>query len=205
MRIVDFFQTRVFAITAACLAALAIFLVLANPPGQRTGESHFPAAPVQPSAGPGASVAELTPPAPVQAILEPQTAPRPPANADLTTLFPASRLPDVATAQGAGISLACLARNGADLSRPMPSKHCVYDANEQVAARLQAWARSNGFEVRDAETLRSHTGTREYRFNLVRVEVPVPENIEREGRMILSAVQNIPGTYYQTWCGEIVR
>jgi hypothetical protein len=205
MRIAAFFQTRVFGFIVAGLAALAIMILVENPPERRIGETHVPAAPVQPSANPAASPAELTPPAPVQAILEPRTAPRPPANADLTTLFPASRLPDVATAQGAGISLACLARNGADLSKPMPSKHCVYAANEQVAARLQAWARANGFEVRDAEALRGHTGTREYRFNLVRVEVPVPENIEREGRMILSAVQNIPGTYYQTWCGEIVH
>jgi hypothetical protein len=81
----------------------------------------------------------------------------------------------------------------------------VFAANDQAAARLQAWAKANGFEVRDAQTLRSHTGTTEFRFNLVRVEVPVPENIEREGRMILTAVQQIPGTYYQTWSGEIVH
>jgi hypothetical protein len=152
-----------------------------------------------------AAQAKLTPPEPVQAIVEPQPAPRPPANADLDTVFPASQLPEVATVQGARVSLACLAKNGADLSKPMPSKHCVFAANEKVAAQLQAWAQAHGFEVRDKETLHSHTGTVEYRFNLVRVEVPAPEAIEREGHLVLSAVQQIPGSYYQTWCGEVVR
>jgi hypothetical protein len=177
---------------------MALLIVVVNLPEQTHG-------PRQSSAIPGVLPSELNPPAEVQTIFEPQTAPRPPANADLDTVFPTSQMPDVATAQGARISLACLARNGANLSKPMPSKHCVYAANEQVAGQLRAWAQAHGFEVRDQEVLHSHTGTPEYRFNLVRIEVPAPENIEREGRMILSAVQQIPGTYYQTWCGEIVR
>jgi AAA+ superfamily predicted ATPase len=111
----------------------------------------------------------------------------------------------VATVRGAGISLACLARNGADLSKPMPSKHTVFAADDQAAAQLRAWAQANGFAVRDFEILRDQIGRPQYRFDLVRVEVPVPEKIEQEARLILSAVQQIPGTYYQTWCGGIVR
>jgi hypothetical protein len=160
----------------------------------------------RPAAATPTALAEgMTPPAPMQAILEPQPAPPTPANVDLTTVFPPSQLPDVATVQGASISLACLARNGANLSKPMPSKHSVFAANQQTAAQLRVWAQENGFDVRDQQMFHSHTGTPEYQFNLVRVEVPAPEKIELEGRMILSAVQQIPGTYYQSWCGEIVR
>jgi hypothetical protein len=196
MSIVDFFRNRVFVIVATSLAALVVYLVVVNLPQPEL---------VKPPVSVARARAELTPPVPAEAIFEPQTAPRPPANADLATLFPSPQLPVVATAPVARISLACLAKNGANLSKPMPSKHCVYAANEQVAAQLRAWGQANGFEVRDEEVLHSHTGTKEYRFNLVRVEVPAPEKIESEGRLILSAVQSIPGTYYQTWCGEIVR
>jgi hypothetical protein len=203
MKITAFFQTRVVAIIAASLAGGAILILVLSPAKEKIAETHPAAAAAQ--ARPDTGPVNFTPPAAMQAILEPQRAPSPPASADLASVFPPSQLPDVATAEGASISLACLARNGADLSKPMPSKHCVFAANEAVAARLQAWARANGFEVRDAETFHSHTGTPEFRFDLVRVEVPVPAKIEREGRMILAAVQEIPGTYYQTWCGEIVR
>jgi hypothetical protein len=205
MRITDFVRNRAFAILAASLAAVAIFILIAKPRGGGIAEPHSAAAPAPAPASSAGSAPGPIPPPSLEAILEPQTAPRPPAREDLSTAFPPSRLPDVATVQGATFSLACLARNGADLSKPMPSKHCVFAANDEVAARLQAWAKANGFEVRDAEALHGHTGTTEYRFNLVRVEVPVPENIEREGRMILAAVQQIPGTYYQTWSGEIVH
>jgi hypothetical protein len=196
MSFLRFFRTRVFGSIAASLTVVVIVLWVVNLPEQEKSATTAPTA---------AALAKLSPLAPVQAIYQPQPAPRPPANAGLATVFPASQLPDVATVQGARISLACLERNGADLSKPMPSKHCVFAANEQVAAQLQAWAQANGFEVRDKEMLHSHTGTPEYRFNLVRVEVPKPENIEREGHLILSAVQQTPGSYYQTWCGEIVR
>jgi AAA+ superfamily predicted ATPase len=87
----------------------------------------------------------------------------------------------------------------------MPSKHTVFAADDQAAAQLRAWAQANGFAVRDFEILRDQIGRPQYRFDLVRVEVPVPEKIEQEARLILSAVQQIPGTYYQTWCGGIVR
>jgi hypothetical protein len=202
MRIVAFFQTRFFAVIAAALAAIAIFFLIAQPP-----EPKLPATPFASSARSATSPAFSTEPAPpaFDAKLEPQSPRRPSPNPDLTAAFPPSQLPDVATVRGAGISLACLARNGADLSKPMPSKHTVFAANDQVAAQLRAWAHAHGFEVRDSGVLRDHVGNRQYRFDLVRVEVPVPEKIEQEARLILSAVQQIPGTYYQTWCGEIVR
>jgi hypothetical protein len=206
MKIAAFFHTRAFVIAAASLAAIAILIVVVTPAEPKIAEPRLPAAPAaQPAPDPEARAAGMTAPDVIQPILEPQRAPHPPANSFLETVYPPSRLPDVATAQGATISLACLARNGADLSKPMPSKHTVFAANAEIAARLRAWAQANGFEVRDSETLHGHTGTPEYRFDLVRVEVPIPENIEREGRLVLAAVQQIPGAYYQTWSGEIVR
>jgi hypothetical protein len=196
------FQTRLFALAAAGLGVVAILILLIKPPEPKVAQAPLAA----PAAQPALSVPlELTPPAPMQAVLLPQVAPHPPANSDLASVYPPPRLPDVATAEGAGVSLACLARNGADLSKPMPSMHCIFAANEQVATKMRAWGQSHGFEVRDFQMLRGHTGTPEYRFNLVRVEIPQPREIEREGRMILAAVEQIPGTYYQTWCGAVVH
>ena len=135
----------------------------------------------------------------------PAASPPPGIEKALTTLYPDSELPFVATADGARISLGYLARNGADLSRPMPSKHRVFAANEAVAAQLVAWAAANDFEVRGPVLVRSHTGEPQQCLDLVRTAVPDPENIEREGRLVLAAVRQTPGSYYQTWCGEIVR
>jgi regulator of RNase E activity RraB len=119
--------------------------------------------------------------------------------------FPPSELPYVVTDAGVRASLGYLAQNGADLTRPMPSKHHVFAVDVQTADQFRAWAKSHGYEVRNAETVRDHQGQPHQAFDLVRIEVPLPENIEREGRQILEAVQQIPGTYYQTWSGEIVR
>jgi hypothetical protein len=128
-----------------------------------------------------------------------------PAHEDVTKLFPPSELPMVATQEGARASLRYLAGNGADLTRPMPSKHRVFAANAQIAAQLAGWGRANGFEVRGPFLVRSHIGEPQQSLELVRTEVPDPAQIEREGRLVLAAVQQTPGTYYQTWCGEIVR
>jgi hypothetical protein len=206
MRIAAFFQTRVFAIIAASLAVIAIFIVVSSPQGPNLSAIR-PALspPAETAPTPETSTDDKPLPAVVEARLEPQSTPRDQPDRDLTSAFPPSSLPDVATARGAGISLACLAKNGADLSKPMPSKHTVFAANAEIAARLRAWAAANGFQVRDPEVLRDHVGKVQYRLDLVRLEVPVPEEIEKEARLILSAVQQIPGTYYQTWSGEIVR
>lgn len=111
----------------------------------------------------------------------------------------------VATESGARTSLHYLAENGADLKRLMPSKHRVFAANMQIAMHLADWGRANGFEVRGPILVRSHTGEPQQSLEFVRTEIPDPAHIEREGRLILAAVQQTPGTYYQTWCGEIVR
>ena len=129
----------------------------------------------------------------------------PPAHKDVAKLFPPSELPMVATQEGARVSLRYLAENGADLTRPMPSKHRVFAANAQIAAQIAGWGRANGFEVRGPFLVPSHIGEPEQSLELVRTEVPDPAQIEREGRLVLAAVQRTPGTYYQTWCGEIVR
>ena len=203
MRIAAFFQTRVFAILAAGLAVAAIFVLVAGPREARdAGPRLAVPAPAQAEPGAGLPAERIVP---LQAKLVPPPARRPAPDADLASVFPPSQLPYVATAQGARVSLACLARNGADLSKPMPSQHRVFAANEEVAARLRAWAQDHGFEVRDPEVVTDHVGAARYRLDLVRMEVPIPEHIEMEGRLVLDAVQKIPGAFYQTWTGEIVR
>jgi hypothetical protein len=127
------------------------------------------------------------------------------ATVDLNSVFPPPELPEVVTERVARVSLGYLAENGADLSKPIPSKHRVFAANENVAAQVVAWAKANGFQVRGPEMIRDHTGKPQQRLDLVRTEVLTPEQIEREGRLVLAAVQHIPGTYYQTWSGEIIR
>ena len=194
-------RSRVFAIVAAILAAGAIcVLVIGLPRAPKPPAPDLVAVQTPPALD-----ASIPTPAVPEAILQPQAAPRPGANADLASIFPPSRLPDVATVAGARFSLSCLAKNGADLTKPMPSKHHLFAADAQIASQLRAWAQSNGFEVRNTITLESHTGRPEIQFDLVRVEVPDPQKVEREGRLILSAVQQIPGSFYQTWSGEIVR
>jgi hypothetical protein len=160
-----------------------------------------------PAAAPKTEPEKTVVPAPPSATEAESRPARPPAAADreLSAVFPPSEMPVVATADGAKASLGYLAENGADLSKPIPSKHRVLAANEQVAARLIAWAQANDFEVRGPEVVREHVGTLRQRFDLVRTEILVPEQIEREGRLVLDAVRQIPGTYYQTWSGEIVR
>ena len=87
----------------------------------------------------------------------------------------------------------------------MPSKHCVVAANETVAAQWVAWAKEHRFEVRGPVMIRDHVGTPRQRVELVRTEVPTPEQIESEARLVLQAARQIPGSYYQTWSGEIVH
>ncbi len=202
-----FLHTRAFAVIAvgvsAVVAAAAVYFLVASPPAVQVAAPR-PAAIPAPETAPE-TLATVPATVNMQTRTAPPPLPRPAAEPDLASVFPPSRLPDVATAQGARVSLGCLARNGADLSRPMPSKHRVFAADEKVAGRLRAWAAANGFQVTGEEMVREHVGTPRWRLDLVRVEVPDPDAIEREGRLVLAAVRQIPGTYYQTWSGEIVR
>jgi hypothetical protein len=194
-------QARVVAIIAACLAVAAICIVVIGLPA-----SPKPPAPDLTALQPAPRLDTTIPqPAVQDVILQPQPAPHPGANARLDSPFPPSRLPDVATVAGARFSLSCLAKNGADLTKPMPSMHHVFAADNTSASQLRAWAQANGFAVRNTLTLTNHVGKPEIQFDLVRVEVPDPQKVEHEGRLILAAVQQIPGTFYQTWSGEIVR
>jgi hypothetical protein len=203
MKVPGFFQNRVVAIIAVSLAAAAICVLVIGLP-RAPGPTAPDLTAAQSSFAPSLNTS-IPSPAVQDVILKPQAAPPPGANAALASIFPPSRLPDVATAAGARFSLSCLAKNGADLSKPMPSMHHVFAANQQVASELRAWAQANGFDVRNTLVLKSHTGRPDIQFDLVRVEVPDPLKIEREGRLILNAVQQTPGSYYQTWSGEIVR
>lgn len=206
MKIPAFARSPLFVIAAVGAGAISVYVLLSRPPELKVaGPALQGVLPAPATTGPESVAGSLPEPTVTDVVLEPRPAPRPGADARLAALYPPSRLPDVATAAGARISLACLARNGADLSKPMASKHHVFAATEELAARLRAWAEANGFETRNTEVLRSHTGTPEYQFDLVRVETPDPEKIEQEGRAILNAVLQMPGTYYQTWSGEIVR
>jgi hypothetical protein len=124
---------------------------------------------------------------------------------DLKSVFPAPELPIVATVAGARSSLGYLAKNGADLTKPMPSKHVVFAANADIATSVIAWAKANGFEVQDVEVIPDHVGVPRQRLELVRTEVATPEGIAQEGHLVFNAFRQMPGTYYQTWSGAIVR
>jgi hypothetical protein len=194
------FKFPIFAVLVVALVVGGMRWAREQP---RAARIDAPAPAAAPKAEPEKTIAT----APTLAVEAESRAASPPPAADreLSAVFPPSEMPVVATADGAKASLGYLAENGADLTKPIPSKHRVLAANEQVAARLIAWALANDFEVRGPEVVREHVGTLRQRFDLVRTEVLVPEQIEREGRLLLEAVRQIPGTYYQTWSGEIVR
>jgi hypothetical protein len=40
---------------------------------------------------------------------------------------------------------------------------------------------------------------------LVRTEVVTPEAVAQEGHLVFNAFRQMPGTFYQTWSGAIVR
>ena len=189
-----------FALGAAALG-FYLYLVWSGEP------SHTPPgslAAIQPSPAVASSPASLLPTLQPQQPQHPDRIQPPPAP-DLTSVFPPQQMPVVATARGASVSLHYLAQNGADLSKPMPSKHHVFAATQQIASQLAEWGRANGFEIRGPVMFPDHVGTPRFQLDLVRTEVPDPAHIEAEGRMILATVQKTPGSYYQTWSGEIVR
>jgi hypothetical protein len=119
--------------------------------------------------------------------------------------FPPAEYPAVATERLIRVSLGLLAKNGADLSKPMPSRHRVLAANPEVVERLATWGRSAGYEATEPVRYHEHGGVEHFQLDLVRTGVPEPRLIEAQGREVFAAVGRIPGAHYQTWEGAIVR
>ena len=119
--------------------------------------------------------------------------------------FPPAEYPAVATERLIRVSLGLLAKNGADLSKPMPSRHRVLAASPEVVERLMAWGRSAGYEATEPVRYHEHGGVEHFQLDLVRTGVPEPREIEAQGREVFAAVGRIPGAHYQTWEGAIVR
>ncbi len=102
-------------------------------------------------------------------------------------------------------SLDLLAQNGADLTKPMPSRHRVIVKNRATAAVVAAWAAQNGFETTAPQLFHEHGGVEHFALELVRTAVPVAEVIHEEARAVYAAVTRIDGSFYQTWEGAVVR
>lgn len=102
-------------------------------------------------------------------------------------------------------SLEALAKNGADLSLPMPSKHLVRCESREIAGRMTAWGRENGFEIGEPVISLGHGGVEFFDVELRRTEVPDAGRIQKEGEKVLAAVGGVDGAEYATWVGEIVR
>lgn len=119
--------------------------------------------------------------------------------------FPPPSLPEIVTEPLIKASLALLQKNGADLTKPMPSHHRVLATSLEVSAQIAAWARTHGFEARAPQRYFEHGGEERFLVDLVRTEVPDPGLIRRQGEAVLAAVNRTPGSSYQTWQGEIVR
>jgi len=118
--------------------------------------------------------------------------------------FPEAVYPEVATERLIRVTLGMLAKRGADLSKPMPSRHRVLAADSRVVERVVAWGRSAGYAAGEPVSYREHGGEEHFQIDLVREEVPEPSRIEGQGREVFGAVGRIPGAYYQTWLGEVV-
>jgi|GEM_PF-3485149 len=119
--------------------------------------------------------------------------------------FPEAAYPPIATAPLIRVSLELLAKNGADLAKPMPSRHRVLAASPAAAQQLAAWGRGAGFEPAEPVRYHEHGGVEHFQVDLVRTAVPEAREIEAQGRAVFAAVAQIPGTHYQTWLGTIVR
>jgi hypothetical protein len=119
--------------------------------------------------------------------------------------FPEAIYPEVATERLIRVTLGMLAQRGADMSQPMASRHRVLAADGGVVERVVAWGRSSGYAAGEPVSYREHGGAEHFQIDLVRVGVPVPAEIEGQGREVFGAVGRIPGAYYQTWQGEVVR
>lgn len=122
-----------------------------------------------------------------------------------TGQFPPAEYPAIATERLIRVSLGLLARNGADLSQPLPSRHRVLAADAAVVERVVAWAAGAGYEAGEPVSYREHGGVEHFQVDLVRLSAADPEEIEAQGREVFAAVGRIPGAHYQTWMGDIVR
>lgn len=123
----------------------------------------------------------------------------------LKLVFPEPELPGIVNLAAISESLTLLAKNGSDLSKPMASRHRVMAATPEVAAQLAEWAKTNGFTAHEPELALGHGGVKRYAVELVRKSVPDAAALEREGREVFAGAGQIPGAWYQTWQGEIVR
>lgn len=101
-------------------------------------------------------------------------------------------------------SLSALEKNGSDLSLPMPSKHLVRCESREIAAQVTAWGRENGFEPLDGGIFLGHGGVEFFDVELRRTEVPNPDRIQEQGRLVHESVAELAGAEYATWVGEIV-
>ncbi|MFN0130704.1 MAG: ribonuclease E inhibitor RraB [Verrucomicrobiales bacterium] len=119
--------------------------------------------------------------------------------------YPPSEYPAIATARLIRVSLGLLARNGADLSQALPSRHRVLAADAAVVERVMAWGAGAGYEVGEPVSYREHGGVEHFQVDLVRLSAADPEQIEAQGREVFAAVGRIPGAHYQSWMGDIVR
>lgn len=119
--------------------------------------------------------------------------------------FPPPSLPAIVTEPIIKASLKLLQKNGADLTKPMPSHHRVLAVSLEVSERIAEWARANGFEARKPQRYFEHGGEERFLVDLVRIDVPDPASIQKQGEAVLAAVSRTPGSNYQTWQGEIVR
>lgn len=101
-------------------------------------------------------------------------------------------------------SLSALKENGSDLSLPMPSKHLIRCESREIASRVAAWGRENGFEPLDGGIFLGHGGVEFFDVELRRTEVPNPDRIQEQGRLVQESVADLSGAEYATWVGEIV-
>ncbi len=102
-------------------------------------------------------------------------------------------------------SLAALAENGSDLSKPMRSRHQVRCESADVADHLREWAASRDFETKEPTVFLGHGGVEFFDVELVRKGVPEIAQIQEEGRLIHEKIRDVAGARYATWVGEIVR
>lgn len=115
--------------------------------------------------------------------------------------FPPVEYPAIATERLIRVSLGLLAKNGEDVTKPMPSRHRVLASSPAVVDRISGWARAAGYEPTPPVTYHEHGGEEHFQLDLVRIGVPEPRVIEAEGREVFAAVGQIPGAYYQSWMG----
>lgn len=113
--------------------------------------------------------------------------------------------PKIATPELIQISLKALEKNGADLSKPMPSKHTVICEDEDVASGVATWASEAGFSPGAPEEFHLHGGIPRYAVELVTVSVPDVSLIHEQGKSVFNGMADIEGAYYHTWMGEVIR